>query len=165
MEQYLLSLGSNIGNKTKNLNDALKNLKNQAVSIVSSSSFYATAPLLYLSQDDFVNMCAIVETDLKPIELLDTCKDIENKMGRVKVVDKGPRIIDLDIIFWDKSYFSSETLDIPHKSWRERLFVMVPAKELIDKTGCFAEFAGEIENSLKKMNYPAEKNGIRLLEK
>ena len=135
--KYILSLGSNIGDSFENLKKAISKLEEKSVFVDDCSSVYLTSPVNYLTQSDFLNMSLIAETDYEPVRLLEILKSIEQEMGRVKTVDKGPRNIDLDIIFWEKGGVESENLTIPHKEAENRLFVIFPTLEIIDNSEYF----------------------------
>lgn len=99
--KYLLSLGSNVGDRVKNLRLAEDQLEKSKVKILKESSLYCTNPVDYVTQRDFINLSLLVETDLEPEAFLDRTQGVENEMGRVKLIDKGPRLIDIDIILWE----------------------------------------------------------------
>ncbi|CAO2652763.1 Nn.00g021740.m01.CDS01 [Neocucurbitaria sp. VM-36] len=101
------------------------------IRIKRTSSLWETKAMYVLEQDKFVNGACEIVTSLSPIELLDELQAIENKMGRVKVIEKGPRNIDLDILLYDKLTFSNERLQIPHLLMLEREFVLRPLCEII----------------------------------
>jgi 2-amino-4-hydroxy-6-hydroxymethyldihydropteridine diphosphokinase len=147
--KYLISLGSNIGNGLKNLSDAISMLEEKSVSIDDCSSVYCSAPLDYVCQADFLNVSVLAETDLEPKQLLDTLKCIEKKMGRKKTFLKGPRKIDLDIIFWEKGVHQSDVLSIPHKEAMKRLFVIFPTLEIIENSPHFEEEKEKLQEILE----------------
>ncbi|HOB72827.1 MAG TPA: 2-amino-4-hydroxy-6-hydroxymethyldihydropteridine diphosphokinase, partial [bacterium] len=120
--KYLLSIGSNIGCGMKNLKKAVTMLEERSIFVDECSSVYCSSPVDYLSQADFMNVSVIAETDLAPDDLLKKLKEVENEMGRVKTIEKGPRNIDLDIVFWEHGVHSSKNLTIPHKEASKRLF-------------------------------------------
>lgn len=129
-----ISIGSNIGEKIQNINKAVEMLRNSdKIYHVEVSSYYETEPVGYLDQDYFVNIAVKIETDLEPLELLSVCQRVEQEMKRVRKIRWGPRIIDLDIIFYDDLKYEDENLVIPHPRCLERLFVLVPILELDDK--------------------------------
>ncbi|MBR3245400.1 MAG: 2-amino-4-hydroxy-6-hydroxymethyldihydropteridine diphosphokinase, partial [Parasporobacterium sp.] len=82
-------------------------------------------------QDDFLNMAVLLETSLTPYELLDVLHEIENELGRVRVIHWGPRTIDLDIIFFGDQILNDQDLTIPHPDYRNRDFVMKPLLEIV----------------------------------
>ncbi|KAL1598616.1 trifunctional dihydropteroate synthetase [Paraconiothyrium brasiliense] len=100
------------------------------IRVLRTSSLWETKAMYVLDQDKFVNGVCEVETSLSPIELLDELQGIEKKMGRVKVVDKGPRNIDLDIVLYGNETFLNDRLQIPHKLMLEREFVLRPLCDL-----------------------------------
>ncbi len=126
-----IGLGSNLGDKKKNIDTALKHInKIKGVKIEKKSSLYNTSPVGYLEQDDFINMVCMINTDLSPKNLLNELQQIEKYMGRGKNIKWGPRIIDLDILLYDDRVLNSETLQIPHKYMHERKFVLEPLTEI-----------------------------------
>ena len=100
--------------------------------IVKSSSIYETEPLLFENQNSFLNM--ILEVDYKgsPDQLLESIKIIENDMGRESTFRYGPRLIDIDIIFFNNYEVNQDNLIIPHYDWRNRLFVIEPLYEVLE---------------------------------
>lgn len=124
-----LSIGSNIDNRVKNCIIALEELSS-FLKILEMSSFYETEPYGAGDQDDFVNCAVQVETSLKPEQLLESLLDIEKSMGRKTKRDKAPRIIDLDIIFYNDLIIDSDNLTIPHKLAHLRRFVLEPICEI-----------------------------------
>jgi len=124
-----LSLGSNLGDRLAYFNQA-KNLLKPAVHNVFESSIYETDPWGYLDQPQFLNQVIQVTTSLSPHELLIVIKEIEKKLGREKVILYGPRIIDLDILFFDDKVICLPDLIIPHPAMAERAFILVPLAEI-----------------------------------
>ncbi len=129
-EKIILSLGTNIGSKTDNLKKALQYLNANGVTIKKISPIYKTKPLEYDKQEDFLNMAATCETSLSPFELLKRIKLIEKEIGRKKTILKGPRKIDIDIIFYGSVIMHTATLVIPHISYKKRLFVLKPMSDI-----------------------------------
>ncbi|MFL2659057.1 MAG: 2-amino-4-hydroxy-6-hydroxymethyldihydropteridine diphosphokinase [Candidatus Actinomarina sp.] len=132
LNSIYLSLGSNIGDKAYNLKTALNKLS-QILEIKKISSIYETEPLLHQNQDNFLNIIAEVSYSQKAENLLINIKDIEKKMGREATFRFGPRIIDIDIIFFNCQEINEDNLTIPHKEWKNRLFVIAPLYEILDK--------------------------------
>lgn len=130
MSKISLSLGSNIGDRQKNLHKAISLLEERGVYSVTVSSFYETEPQGYRDQDYFVNCALIAETDLDPQELLKVTQSVEQDMKRVKLFRWGPRVIDVDILTYDDLKLESEELVIPHPRMLERAFVLIPLAEL-----------------------------------
>ncbi len=135
--KYLISLGSNVGNGLDNISRAIMHLEDRNIAVQEYSNVYCSSPVDFVCQDDFLNVSAMIETELQPDELLRKLKDVENEMGRIKTVPKGPRNIDLDILFWEKGTHSSKSLTIPHKEAMNRLFVIFPTLEIIERTDIF----------------------------
>lgn len=119
-----------MGDRQKNLELAIKELKNSGLIISKVSSVYNTSPWGYLKQPDFLNIAIECFTTLEPADLLREIKKIEKKMGRIKTIKYGPRIIDIDIIFYDDLIYESEELTIPHPLMHKRYFVLLPLNEI-----------------------------------
>ena len=130
LNSIYLSLGSNIGDRANNLTKAIVKLSKK-MKIVKSSSIYETEPLLFENQNSFLNM--ILEVDYKgsPDQLLESIKIIENDMGRESSFRYGPRLIDIDIIFFNNYEVNQDNLTIPHYDWKNRLFVIEPLYEVL----------------------------------
>jgi 2-amino-4-hydroxy-6-hydroxymethyldihydropteridine diphosphokinase len=124
-----LSLGSNIGDRLANLRTALSSLA-PSVMIQAQSSIYETEPWGYSEQPTFLNQVIKGGTELAPQELLEFLKKIEVSMGRQETFRFGPRLIDLDILFYDHVKLDTPTLTIPHPRITERAFVLVPLAEI-----------------------------------
>lgn len=126
-----LGLGSNVGDPPANIAKALRLLEDGgAVRITAVSSIYKTAPWGYLDQPPFANACALACTRLDPARLLAAVKRIEADMGRKHTVRWGPRIIDVDILFYGDTSLSTPELVLPHKELFNRGFVLVPLAEI-----------------------------------
>jgi 2-amino-4-hydroxy-6-hydroxymethyldihydropteridine diphosphokinase len=126
-----IALGSNIGDKSKNLIRAIEEINTLIGEVTEVSSFFENEPQGFKSDNIFVNACIICKTNLNPLATLKELKNIEKKMGRKKTNEVyKDRIIDLDIIFFDKLIYKSEKLTIPHKEYKNRSFVLIPLKEL-----------------------------------
>ncbi len=125
-------LGSNLGDRLKNLNDAVEKLKSLG-KVTKISSIHETKAWGGIEQPDFLNACVKVETEnfIEPLEILRTVKNFEIELGREKSVRWGPRKIDIDILLIDDMIYKSPELNIPHVSIPERLFVLVPLSEII----------------------------------
>ncbi|MBR3627787.1 MAG: 2-amino-4-hydroxy-6-hydroxymethyldihydropteridine diphosphokinase [Elusimicrobia bacterium] len=132
MTTIYLSLGSNIGNRRKNLEKAVKELEKNNIKKIKISSFYETEPV-GPKQRNFYNVAGKFETNLSPQNLLKTVKQIEDKIGRKKTYRWGPRVIDIDILFYGKQIIKSKKLIIPHKEIINRAFVLVPMVEIVPK--------------------------------
>ncbi|MDI6698038.1 MAG: 2-amino-4-hydroxy-6-hydroxymethyldihydropteridine diphosphokinase [Candidatus Saccharicenans sp.] len=128
--RYFLSLGSNLGQRARNLVQARSLLQKAGVRIIRQSSVYETEPVDYLDQPWFYNQVLEVEAARSPMALLDLIKGIELKMKRRPSVDKGPRVIDIDILLADKTVVQTSKLVVPHPRMSFRNFVMVPLAEI-----------------------------------
>jgi 2-amino-4-hydroxy-6-hydroxymethyldihydropteridine diphosphokinase len=128
-----IGLGSNMGDRSYFLNEAIKSLdSNERISVIATSSIYETAPVGYLEQESFLNMVIKVSTILKPIELLEVNQQVEKDLGRKRDIRWGPRTIDLDILMYNNENIETEKLIIPHPRMKERAFVLVPLMEIDD---------------------------------
>jgi 2-amino-4-hydroxy-6-hydroxymethyldihydropteridine diphosphokinase len=125
-----LSLGSNLGDRADSIRQALARLRQTGVKVRRVSSLYETEPVDHRAQPWFLNCVAEVETQLSPGQLLSACKSIERALGRRPSVPKGPRAIDIDILFYENVVVRSSVLTIPHGRLSERRFVLVPLREL-----------------------------------
>ena len=128
----VISLGSNKGNKAKNLSLALQILcGHEKVSLISVSSIYRTAPVEDIHQPFFYNAVAAFDTDLSAEVFFSVMNDTEREIGKEKERPKGPRRIDLDLLFFNSCVFESPGLTIPHPSLPQRLFVLKPLMEVL----------------------------------
>ncbi len=125
-----IGIGSNIGDREFNCRDAIRKMQEREINIKKKSSMYETEPWGLKEQPKFINMVVEAETHLSPEELLKTLKDIEKEMGRTEAIKWGPRIIDLDILFYNDILIDMETLHIPHPLLHKRDFVLVPLCEI-----------------------------------
>jgi len=130
MSVVYIGIGSNIGNTEANIRTALNLLSQKGIKIIKESSRYKTEPWGIKDQPMFLNMAVEVETELKPEDLLQSLKNIEQEMGREKTFRWGPRTIDLDILLFDSLVLESEDLKIPHPFIQERDFVLKPLAEI-----------------------------------
>jgi 2-amino-4-hydroxy-6-hydroxymethyldihydropteridine diphosphokinase len=124
-----LSLGTNLGNRLENLKQALDRLK-KFCEEDSSSSVYETDPWGFEDQPFFYNQVVRIKTGLEPTQLLREIKKIEMEMGRVPTFQYGPRLIDIDILLYDKLMMNSTELKIPHPQIKSRAFVLSPLAEI-----------------------------------
>ncbi len=128
-EKVYIGIGSNLGNKEKNISDAIKMLTGKC-EIIKTSSLYITEPVGFLAQDKFINGVILVNTNLRPLPLLEFLKSIEKRLLRVKTFLNGPRTIDLDILFYNNLIINHQSLIIPHPRLHERNFVLEPLNEI-----------------------------------
>lgn len=128
MHQVFISVGSNLGDKIENCRSGISGLvAGGDTTLVGSSSFYRTSPVDYKEQDWFVNLVVKIHTTLDPFELLHKLQGIQKAIGRKdSVVRFGPRVLDLDIIFYDDLVLQTDILEIPHPRMHKRRFVLRP---------------------------------------
>lgn len=131
MATVYLALGTNIGDREKNLREAIRLLGEANVQVTKISSIYETEPVDYLDQGWFLNAVLAAQTDLSPTALLSTLGSIESRMGSKKAFAKGPRLIDLDILLYDDAMIDTPELQIPHPRMLHRNFVLVPLAEIV----------------------------------
>jgi 2-amino-4-hydroxy-6-hydroxymethyldihydropteridine diphosphokinase len=124
-----LSLGSNIGDRAGHLNMAIARVRALG-EVVAVSSFYETEPVEFTAQAWFLNCSVALDTEKKPQHLLSGILDIEQQLGRRRGQKKGPRIIDLDILFFGNLIVDDPGLTIPHPAMHERRFVLEPLAEI-----------------------------------
>lgn len=131
-----LSLGANIGDPPAQLAEAVRRLDaHPRISVVAQSSIHITKPWGKTDQPDFANAAVTVETDLKPLQLLDATQAIELEMGRQRLEMWGPRVIDIDIIAFEHMKLISPRLILPHPYAHERDFVLKPLREIAPNVG------------------------------
>lgn len=159
MSVVYISMGTNIGDRIKNIKDALGAINHlPGTKVMRCSSVYETAPWGFLEQDNFYNICAAVSTDLGPNAFLGACLGIEAAFGRERPFKNSPRIIDIDVLLYDDLKINTSELTVPHPRMGERGFVLVPLKDILPdlKTDAF-DFTISYDN--------CEKNGINLIKK
>jgi len=125
-----LSLGSNVGDREKNLRAAIAALSELGVKIKKVSSIYETEPVDLLEQPWFLNCVVEGETVVPPVELLKKLRELEKHMGSKKSVARGPRLIDLDILVYGQQTIDSPELQVPHPRMHLRRFVLIPLAEI-----------------------------------
>ena len=129
-----LGLGTNLGDKQKNLNDAIRMLGNQVGEVEKVSSVIETEPEGFRSDNMFLNAVVKVRTALSPFEILDITQDVEKSLGRKEKSSNGiyhDRVIDIDILLYDDINISTPRLVIPHPRMAQREFVMTPLTEIL----------------------------------
>ena len=129
VNKVFLGLSTNIGEKDNNLKVAIEEIKDFS-EVINISSYYKTPPYGYLDQDDFLNMAMEITTELTPLELIFRIHEIEHKMGRVRKIKNGPRIIDIDILLFNDEVINQTNLKIPHPEMHKRNFVLKPLDEI-----------------------------------
>lgn len=130
-ETAVLGLGGNIGDPAVAMARALQALDlRKDCRVVSVSRLYLTPPWGKTDQADFLNCCALVETELHPEDLLDLCLALERQMKRVRAERWGPRTLDIDILAYGELQRKTQTLELPHPRMTERAFVMLPLADI-----------------------------------
>lgn len=150
MNIVYIAFGSNIGDRGAAIEEALNLIEQNEMKIVKKSKIYETEPYGYVDQPSFLNGAVEVETNLSCRDVLERLLSIENQIGRVREFKWGPRIIDLDIIFYNNEIFDEEDLKVPHPDMQNRDFVLRPLNDLcpdyvhpvLDKT--IGELLGEL---------------------
>ncbi len=129
MHHVYLALGTNLGDRLENLRAAVRAMP-PVVQVTALSSVYETPPWGYTDQPAFLNMALAGETESEPLELIAFLKRLETELGRTKTFRNGPRLIDMDILFYDDLVMEDAALAIPHPRLQERAFVLVPLSEI-----------------------------------
>jgi len=128
-----VALGSNLesafGDREANLREAVERIGGLG-EVQSVSTFYDTEPVGYLEQPRFLNGALLLETDLEPLDLIRALLAVEHGMGRQRIVAKGPRVIDLDLLLYGSVVMSTPELTLPHPEMHERRFVLEPLAEV-----------------------------------
>jgi 2-amino-4-hydroxy-6-hydroxymethyldihydropteridine diphosphokinase len=153
-----LSLGTNLGNRLENLKQVLESLK-EFCQVVASSSVYETDPWGFEDQPIFYNQVVRIETILEPLPLLQEIKKIELEMGRIPTFQYGPRLIDIDILLYDRLMMNSPELKIPHPQMKSRAFVLTPLVEIAPDL----VIPGE-EVDIETLNRITDSTGVRKVE-
>jgi 2-amino-4-hydroxy-6-hydroxymethyldihydropteridine diphosphokinase len=131
MKTLFLGLGTNLGNRETNLENAIALIDEQIGSVIKTSSVYETPPWGFDAENDFLNMVLCVGTELSPDEIMKKITAIESGMGRERGQDRySSRIIDIDILLYDDLVTSGNGIKIPHRLMHERRFVLVPLCEI-----------------------------------
>jgi 2-amino-4-hydroxy-6-hydroxymethyldihydropteridine diphosphokinase len=125
-----LSLGSNMGDREGNLRDAIAQLPHAGAAVTKLSSFYETEPVDFHEQPWFLNCAVQATTEVPPLDLLRALRTIESRMGSKKLVPKGPRLIDLDILLYGDETIDTPELQVPHPRMLLRRFVLSPLAEI-----------------------------------
>jgi dihydroneopterin aldolase/2-amino-4-hydroxy-6-hydroxymethyldihydropteridine diphosphokinase len=125
-----IGIGSNLGNREENCLKAIRLLSGRGIAVRKQSAMYETEPWGVKDQPMFINMTIEIETDRPPLELLRSLKAVEEEIGRTETVRWGPRVIDMDILFYDDLIVNEPGLQIPHSHMHERGFVLKPLAEI-----------------------------------
>lgn len=160
MKKAILALGTNLGNRWENLSKAVRALEllPGATTVVASSHIYETEPFETPDQQNqYLNMCVVVMTELSPKALLGACLGIEAAMGRTRTVKNASRVIDIDILLYEGYENQEPELTVPHGEIRNRAFVMVPLAEIFpDKKALGYDFSGAYQR--------IDKSGVERLD-
>ncbi|WP_420644594.1 2-amino-4-hydroxy-6-hydroxymethyldihydropteridine diphosphokinase [Candidatus Leptofilum sp.] len=129
MQTIYLGLGTNLGDRTANLQAAIGGLSEE-LAITAVSPIYQTPPWGVTDQPDFLNLCLAAQTNLSPNDLLTFIKNLEIELGREPAKRWGPRLIDIDLLFYANEIIETERLSIPHPHLPERAFVLRPLADI-----------------------------------
>ena len=155
MKKVYLGIGTNIGDRHNNIINAIESIKHLPMTQVANvSDVYETAPWGYEQQDDFLNVCVEIETELSPKTILGACLGIEAAFGRERPFKNAPRIIDIDVLMYEGVQSDEPELTLPHPRIQERAFVLIPLRDVL-KSLSFdgADFNNAYEN--------CDKNGVK----
>jgi len=153
-----LALGSNMGGRLANLKNVTSNLAPQ-MSLKAKSLVYETPPWGYKDQGAFLNQVIKVETYLEAPALLRHLKRLEKALGRAPSFENGPRLIDIDILFFDDLVINTPQLVIPHPRLHERAFVLLPLADIA------SDFVHPVlKKTVKQLLARVDKSGIRAVE-
>ena len=130
MNKTYLLLGSNMGNSRKLLSHAILQIEKKIGASTRQSGLYFTAPWGHIAQPDFLNQVIVVKTELTALETMQKILLIENEMGRVRSEKNAPRVIDIDILFFNKEIINQPGISIPHPQIQNRRFALIPLNEL-----------------------------------
>jgi 2-amino-4-hydroxy-6-hydroxymethyldihydropteridine diphosphokinase len=130
MERVYLSLGSNMGDRAVNIARAIAALSERGIRVTRESALYETEPVEFREQDWFLNSVIEGETELEPEKLMKEMLAIERSLGRERRVAKGPRVIDIDVLFYGDEVIHEPGIEIPHPRLSQRRFVLVPFAEI-----------------------------------
>jgi 2-amino-4-hydroxy-6-hydroxymethyldihydropteridine diphosphokinase len=130
MNKIYLSLGSNLGDRARNIAQAIQALAGHGVGLLNQSALYETEPVELRAQDWFLNCVVEVETNAEPQKLMQVLLEIERSLGRERTVPKGPRIVDIDILLFGSAVVKEPRLEIPHPRMNDRRFVLVPLAQI-----------------------------------
>lgn len=126
-----LGLGSNLGDRERNLRNAVELLNvYKGIKVLKISSIYITKPVGYTEQPDFLNIVVQIETTLSPTDLLAACMFVESQLKRIRKIRWGPRTVDVDILLYDDKSINTPQLSVPHPLMGQRMFVLIPLAEI-----------------------------------
>ena len=160
--QYVLCLGTNIGNRAENIEKAINSINLLPYTdVLRRSAIYETQPVGYARQQNFYNCNLLVESQFEPNEMLGICLGIEAGFGRKRGFANGPRILDIDIILAENQRIDTRNLTVPHPRAKERRFVLQPLMDLFPSGNAFGfDFAADLEKiegqEVTKIDEPQE---------
>lgn len=157
MKRVILGLGSNLGNREENISGAVHAIERlPGTTVIAGSGLYETKPFdVPDQQNDYLNKCVVILTELSPRALLGACLGIEAAMGRKREVRHGARTIDIDLLVYEGAESKDLELTLPHPGILERAFVLVPLFELFpEKTALGLDFSAALKR--------ADRSGIKL---
>ncbi|SCA62594.1 2-amino-4-hydroxy-6-hydroxymethyldihydropteridinepyrophosphokinase [Chlamydiales bacterium SCGC AG-110-P3] len=129
-----ISIGGNVGDSVSVIMDAVSEMREWSeITDLQISKLYSTSPISSVKQVDFVNGVISFYTTLSPLALMERCWKLERQYGLKEPIKHGPRVLDIDLIFFDKEQMDDDYLTVPHPCWRDRLFVLIPLFDLVDK--------------------------------
>ncbi len=155
-----LALGTNLGKRLDNLRAAINAFAPQ-IRVLDESRVYETEPWGYADQPAFLNMVVRAETKLSPVDLLGFLKELEASLGRTPSFRNGPRMLDLDILFYDDLSLDTPELVIPHPRLHERTFVLVPLADVVPGLAWVHPLLGR---SVAQMLEPLDTHGVNLFK-
>jgi 2-amino-4-hydroxy-6-hydroxymethyldihydropteridine diphosphokinase len=130
--QFLLGLGSNIGNRADFIGQSIKKIGQiPGVQILAISQAYDSDPVGYADQPNFLNLCIAITYKENAESLLHETAKIESELGRLRTIKDGPRTIDIDLLFNEGEVIQSHSLTLPHPRWSERSFVVYPLRQIL----------------------------------
>jgi 2-amino-4-hydroxy-6-hydroxymethyldihydropteridine diphosphokinase len=155
--EVYIGVGSNLSNPRLQVRNAIAQITQaENITLISASSLYISKPMGPQDQDDYVNAVVCIETNLAPLELLDTLQAFENEAGRVRKDNRwGARILDLDILLFGELVMDTQRLTLPHYGMKEREFVIFPLEEITE------EFILPDGDSVKFLSQSIEHNGMK----
>ncbi|MFY0625983.1 MAG: 2-amino-4-hydroxy-6-hydroxymethyldihydropteridine diphosphokinase [Reichenbachiella sp.] len=130
MSKCYLLLGTNLNDKVSNMEEAAREISIQVGDVLTKSSIYLTAAWGKNDQEDFLNQVLCIETQHKPVDVMNLCLQIENDMGRVRFEKWGSRLIDIDVLFYESEIVDLENCKIPHPEVQNRRFTLEPLDEI-----------------------------------
>lgn len=159
MHEAAIELGANLGNKKENIDMAIKAISRlPKTNVLKASSYYETEPFgVPDKQENYINCCIKIETELLPQTLLGALLGIEASMGRIRTFKNASRIIDIDLLLYEDQCINTSDLKLPHPEILNRPFVLVPLSDIYtDKITPAFDFSSQLENM--------DTSGVKLIE-